>query len=50
MDSGLSAPRMAEALVVSVNTVRTHTQHVYQKLGVHSRHEALVRARDLGLL
>ena len=50
MEAGLTGPGMAEALVVSVNTVRTHIQHIYQKLGVHSRHEALTRARDLALL
>jgi len=33
-----------------VNTVSTHTHHLYAKLGVHSRHEAVGRARALGLL
>jgi LuxR family maltose regulon positive regulatory protein len=46
----LQSPEMAQALVVSVNTVRTHIQHVYQKLAVHSRYEAVARARELGLL
>jgi LuxR family transcriptional regulator, maltose regulon positive regulatory protein len=35
---------------VSVNTVPTHMRHVYEKLGVHSRAEAVEQARTLGLL
>ena len=35
---------------MSVNTVSTHMQHLYAKLGVHRRHEAVRRARALGLL
>ncbi len=46
----LTAPEIADELSVSVNTVSTHTHHLYAKLGVHSRHEAVDRARALGLL
>ncbi len=46
----LTAPEIAAELWLSVNTVNTHTRHVYAKLGVHSRHEAVDRARVLGLL
>ena len=35
---------------MSLNTVSTHMQHLYAKLGVHRRHEAVHRARALGLL
>jgi LuxR family maltose regulon positive regulatory protein len=41
---------MAEELVVSVNTVRSHVKSIYSKLDVHSRMEAVERARELGLL
>ncbi len=46
----LTAPEIANELSVSVNTVSTHTHHLYAKLGVHSRHEAVDHARALGLL
>ncbi|GCF08393.1 LuxR C-terminal-related transcriptional regulator [Dictyobacter arantiisoli] len=41
---------IAEALVVSINTVRTQVQSIYSKLGVHKRSESLEVARDLKLL
>jgi LuxR family transcriptional regulator, maltose regulon positive regulatory protein len=46
----LTAPEIANELFLSVNTVSTHTRHLYAKLGAHSRHEAVDRARALGLL
>jgi LuxR family maltose regulon positive regulatory protein len=45
-----SQSEIAQALTVSVNTVRSHVKHIYDKLDVHSRHEAVERARELGLL
>jgi LuxR family maltose regulon positive regulatory protein len=45
-----SGPEIARALYVSVNTVRTHVKHLYGKLGVHSRDQAVWRARELGLV
>jgi LuxR family maltose regulon positive regulatory protein len=46
----LPAPEIADQLCVSVNTVRTHVRHIYDKLSAHSRAEAVGRARALGLL
>ena len=46
----LTAHEIATVLWLSVNTVNTHKRHLYAKLGVHSRHEAVDRARALGLL
>ncbi|HEY2693213.1 MAG TPA: LuxR C-terminal-related transcriptional regulator [Streptosporangiaceae bacterium] len=46
----LSAPEIADQLYLSVNTVKTHMRHVYDKLGVHRRHEAVEQARARGLL
>jgi LuxR family maltose regulon positive regulatory protein len=45
----LSQPDIAQELYVSVNTVRTHVKHIYEKLNVHSRIEAIERAEQLGL-
>jgi LuxR family maltose regulon positive regulatory protein len=45
----LAAPEIARELFVSVNTIRTHMRHIYEKLGVHRRSEAADRARALGL-
>jgi LuxR family maltose regulon positive regulatory protein len=50
LQTSLSAPEIARELYVSVNTVRTHMRHLYDKLGVHRRLEAIDRARALGLL
>ena len=46
----LSAPEIADELYLSVNTVKTHMRHLFDKLGVHRRHEAVEQARVLGLL
>ena len=50
IDAGLSNREIAERLVISLNTVTTHTKGLYGKLNVHSRTQAVNRARDLGLL
>lgn len=41
---------IGDAMYISVNTVKTHLQSIYRKLGVASRREAVERATDLGLL
>jgi len=50
LPSNLSAPEIANELYLSVSTIKTHIQHIYRKLEVHSRAEAVERARALGLL
>jgi len=47
---GYSDKEIARRLVLAENTVKTHTKHIYSKLHVHSRTQALARARELGLL
>jgi PAS domain S-box-containing protein len=47
---GLSAPRTAEELVVSPSTVRTHLEHVYEKLGVGDKASAVAAALRQGLI
>ncbi len=46
----LTGPEIAGALFVSVNTLRTHTKHIFSKLDVKTRRAAVSRAADLGLL
>jgi LuxR family maltose regulon positive regulatory protein len=46
----LDGPAIARHLVVSLNTVRTHTKNIYAKLGVTSRRAAVRRAHELKLL
>ncbi len=46
----LSGPEIAGELFVSVNTLRTHTKHIFSKLDVNTRRAAVRRAADLGLL
>ncbi len=50
LESDLGGPDIARELSVSVNTVRTHTRHIYAKLGVTNRREAVREAARLGLL
>jgi LuxR family maltose regulon positive regulatory protein len=40
----------ASDLVISDNTLKTHLKSIYRKLGVNSRHQAVVRAREMGLV
>ena len=46
----LSQREIGARLYVSLNTVKTHTRELYRKLDVHSRSEAVTRAKTLGLL
>ncbi len=50
LNSYLSTPEIADRLVVSANTVRTHVKNIYGKLGVHGRSGAVIRATELGLI
>ena len=46
----LTGPEIARRLFISVNTLRTHTRHIFTKLDVNTRPDAVRRATDLGLL
>jgi two-component system nitrate/nitrite response regulator NarL len=47
---GRSAPQIAEQLYLSPTTVRTHLQHLYEKLGVSDRAAAVAEAMRQRLL
>jgi LuxR family maltose regulon positive regulatory protein len=49
LGTDLGGPDIARELVVSLNTVRTHTKNIYAKLGVNNRRAAVRRARELDL-
>lgn len=50
LDSELTGPEIARRLFVSVNTLRTHTRHIFAKLQVTNRSAAVRRGHRLGLL
>ena len=47
---GLSNQEIAQKLVVTVSTIKTHLNNIYAKLNVHTRLQAVTKAYDLGLL
>lgn len=47
---GYSNQQIAETLIITLNTVKKHSSHIYEKLGVQGRTQAVARAHELGLL
>jgi LuxR family transcriptional regulator, maltose regulon positive regulatory protein len=50
MAEGLSNQAIANALFLTLGTVKSHAHHIYNKLDVQSRTQAIAQARELGLL
>jgi len=50
ISKGLSNQEIADKLFVSLNTVKTHSSNIFQKLGVSRRTQAVQRAKELRLI
>ncbi len=48
--TGLSNQEIAEKLVISISTIKTHITRIYNKLAVTSRTQAIIRARELKII
>jgi len=48
--AGLSNQEIADRLIISLGTVKAHSSHIYQKLDVSNRAQAIIRAGELNLL
>jgi LuxR family maltose regulon positive regulatory protein len=48
--AGKSNQEIADALILAVGTVKKHLNNIFGKLGVESRTQCIVRARDLQLI
>ena len=47
---GLSNQEIADRLVIGLGTAKSHVHHILEKLGLSSRVQAVIRARELGIL
>ncbi|HEX3642816.1 MAG TPA: LuxR C-terminal-related transcriptional regulator [Ktedonobacteraceae bacterium] len=47
---GASNQEIAQELVIVYDTVKRHVSHIFSKLGVSNRVQAVRQARELGLL
>ena len=50
LPSRLTNIELADKCYVSVNTIKTHMAHIFQKLGAVNRNDAIAQARQMGLL
>jgi ATP/maltotriose-dependent transcriptional regulator MalT len=47
---GLQRQEIAENLVLSLNTVKSHLRNIFRKLGVNNQMQAVAKARNMGFL
>ena len=46
----LKKPEIAKKLFISTTTVQSHSNHIFEKLHVHSREQALIKALKTGII
>jgi LuxR family maltose regulon positive regulatory protein len=50
LPSRMTNTELADHFYVSVNTIKTHMAHIFRKLSVSNRNEAISQAQEMGLL
>ena len=50
LGQGMTNQEIADKLFVSENTVKTHTNRIFEKLGTKSRAQAMVKAKEIGMI
>ncbi len=50
LTTNMNVPEISEQLFVTANTVRSHVKHIYEKLAVNRRLEAVQKAKELNLV
>ncbi len=50
LQTNLNTTEIADELIVSPSTIRTHVKNLYKKLNAHGREEAIIQAQQQGLL
>lgn len=50
LGKGMSNQAIADMLFVSQNTIKTHTSRLFEKLDVKNRTQAILKAKELGIL
>jgi LuxR family maltose regulon positive regulatory protein len=50
MAAGLSNQEIADQLYLSLNTIKWYARHIFSKLAVNKRTQAVARAQELGIL
>jgi DNA-binding CsgD family transcriptional regulator len=50
LNKGHSNQEIADKLFVSTNTIKTHTSRIFEKLAVKNRTQAIIKAKEKGLI